>query len=395
MKIIISEKQAKYITESELLNALSPALPEFFTDKPVKTSNPFVNTGYFVGGVLNKLARNRQKEILSYFSDDITSYSNDEIYTKLSKLIAKCKKHEEPIKEQLEKICCNTVVQLFNIPQDSLKLTCNLIPEISSTKSFHIKPDTDEDVEYDAIEDIEQYDADSNKRRIINAVSCGAAKCIAEQSKKLWIDEIFELDEELPHLYSQIMKINDYLIFTNNVEITDKSHKQGGFVEVHLTHEDEISSIEATGIIFPILLQETVRGIIDMIASFGLPDDVDSARRVTNIADALENDPWNMRFGPEMWNCILSSVPKFQTENFAYFYKKLVELPVEEFSVLMKEVFAGTRKGKQEIENLYNSSKYEDEYNKFVGDLALKRGKDIIDDDCFTEEELLQGVYDF
>lgn len=393
MKAIISEKQAKYIAESELVNALTPDLPDFFTDAPVKSINPFTNTGYFVGGVLNKLAKERQREVIEYFSDDITKYSTDKIYNKLGKLIAKCKKLEEPIKERLEKICLNTVVKVFAIPQDSLEISCNLVTDISLTKSFHIKPDTDEDYEYDTVGDIEQYDADSNKRRIINAISYGAAKCIAEQSKSLWINEIFELNEELPHLYSQITKINDYLVFNNNIQITDKSHKQGGFVEVRLSHEDELSSISATGVIFPILLQETVRGVVDMISTYGLPDDTESAKRVVNIADALENDPWNMRFGPAMWNRIVSSVPKFQSENFPYFYKALVELPVEEFSVLMKEVFAGTKSGKKEIENLYNRSRYEDEYNKFTNDLALKRGKDIIDDDCFTEEELEQ--YEF
>ena len=213
---------------------------------------------------------------------------------------------------------------------------------------------------------------------------------MAEQSKSIWINEIFDLNEDLPHIYSQIMKINDYLVFTNNVKIDDENHKQGGFVEIKLSHKDEISAIESTGIIFPILLQETVRGVVDMISTYGLPDDIESAKRVTNISDALENDPWNMRLGPAMWERILSSIPKFQTENFAYFYKALVELPTDEFSIYMKEVFANTRRGKEKMENLYNQSKYDKEYNNFTNDLALKRGKDIIDDDCFTEEELEQ-----
>lgn len=395
MKAIISEKQAKLILESGLKEALTPNLPEFFANKPIDSVNPLSNTKYFVGNVLDKMAKERQMEILSYFSDDITAYSNDEIISKLNKLIAKCKKLEEPIKEKLEKICCNTVVKTFSIPQDALKISCHLVNDISSAKSFHIKPDTDEDYEYDSVGDIELYDEETNKRRIINAISYGAAKNIAEQSRKLWVDEVFELDEELPHLYSQIMKINDYVVFNNDIKIEDKSHKQGGFVEINLTHEDEISSVETTGVIFPILLQEAFRGIIDILSTYGLPDDISSAKRVTNIADALENDPWNMRFGPVMWNRIVSSVPKFQTENFAYFYKTLAELPVENFSTLMKEIFASTKQGRAGIEKIYNQSKYDDEYNQFTNDLAIKRGKDIIDDDCFTEEELENNIYNF
>lgn len=388
MKAIISESQAKFIVESGLIDALSPSLPDFFASEPVKTVNPLTNTGYFVNGSLNKLAKEEQQTILSYFSDDITSYSKDEIYSKLNKLVLKCKKIEEPIKNKLEKICCNTVVKAFSIPEDSVQITCKLTEEISQTKSFHIKPYTDEEYEYETVNDIEQYDSETNKRRIINAISYGAAKNISEQSRQLWVNEIFELDEELPHIYSQIMKINDYLVFNTNVEIKDRDHKQGGVVNVTLSRDNEIPTIEAEGVIFPILLQETVRGVVDLISTYGLPDDAESAKRVMDIADALETDPWNMRFGPPMWNKIVSSVSNFQTENFPYFYKALVELPSGEFSSLMKELFAGTKNGKQEIEKIYNESKYNSEYDQFKQDLALRNGKDIIDDDCFTEEEL-------
>ena len=386
MRIIINENQAKQLVESKLAEAKVSALPDFVVEKEETVTNPFINTGYFVRGVLNKLATERQEEVRGYFSDDIDSFSKDKVAGKLSKLVTKCIKLEEPNKDKLEKICSNTVVKIFGIPEDAVTLSCELGP-VSSTKSFHIKPDTEE-YEYDTIEDIDEYDADTNKRRIINALSYGAAKEIAEQSKSLWINEIFDIDEELPHLYSQIMKINDYIVFNTDIKIEDKDHKQGGNVEISLGHEDEVANISSTGVIFPILLQETVRGVIDMIGTFGLPDDINSAERVTNIADALENEPWNMRFGPAMWNRVISNIDGFETEMFAPFFKKLVELDTDEFSMLMKEVFAGTKQGKSKIAEIYNEAKYDNEYDKFTNDLALRNGKDIIDDDCFTEEEL-------
>ena len=387
MKAIINENQARMLIESEVEQILSP-LPDFIVDKPLDAKgNPFANTGYFVSGTLNKLARSQQKEILSYFSDDITSYKTDKIYAKLSKLIAKCKKLEEPVREKLEKICSNTVVKIFSIPEDSIELSCK-IAEISNTRSFHIKPDTDEEYQYESVDDMEKYDADTNKRRIINAMSYGAAKNIAEQSKKIWVNEVFDIDEELPHLYSQIMKINDYLIFNNNIQIEDKEHHQGGYVDVQLSHEDELPKISATGVIFPILLQESIRGIIDILSTYGLPDDAGAAKRVVDIADAVENDPWNMRFGPAIWNKIISVLSDFETEHFPYFYKKLVELDPNEFRSLMREVIAGTNRGAQEIGKIYKSSVYDREYNDFTNDLALKRGKDVISDDCFTDDEI-------
>ena len=387
MKVILSENQIRRIVESGVLDSVSPALPDFIAEKPLQETNPLALTGYFINGALNRFASEHQREILSNFSDNIDSFEKDEVFSKLGKLINKCRKLEEPIKESLEKICLNTAVKLFAIPSESVIITCKL-EEISKTKTFHVKPDTDEAIEYESVEAIDGNDAEINKRRIINALCCGAAQNIAEEGKKMWLPEIFELDEELPHLYSEIMKINEYLIFNTNIKITDKNHKQGGAVELKLSHEDQVSTIEATGIIFPILFQETVRGIIDMIATYGLPDDANAAKRITNIADALETDPWNMRFGPVMWNKVVNCIPKFNTENFPHFFKSLVELNTGDFKNLMREVFAGTKKGKNEIEEIYNSSKYDSEYEKFTDDLAVKQGRDIITDEYFTEEEL-------
>ena len=50
--------------------------------------------------------------------------------------------------------------------------------------------------------------------------------------------------------------------------------------------------------IFPILLTESIRGILELSASFGLPDEQDLSNQVMKIADSLEYEPWDMRLGP-------------------------------------------------------------------------------------------------
>ena len=381
-KIIISESQARLLKEAELPLHTHAAVPSFMAE------NPFEKTGYFVNGVVDKMLAKKNAEVQGYFSDDINSYSLDKVYSKLAKLIAKCKRHEEPIRDKLQTICNNVVVEMFGIPNNAMEIECELVEEISSTEQFHITPDTDEDYEYEDVDEMDRYDSDVNKRRIINAVSYGAAARFMEQSGKLWVNDVFEIDEELPHLYSQIMKINEYLVFKTNVQIEDKSHKQGGTVETRLAREGEVPKIHARGIIFPVLMQETIRGVIEVLSSYGFPDDLSLIRRTTNIADALENEPWNMRFGPIMWDCICGAVSRFETENFPYFFKELVSLPTEEFEKLMKNLFAGTKYGKSGINELYSRSKYNNEYEKFANDLAIKQDKNVIEDDYFSDEEI-------
>lgn len=381
-KVIINETQAKLLNEAGLPLKTRAALPSFMEN------NPFEATGYFVRGSLDRMMAQRNEELQDYFSDDINSYSRDKVFSKLSKLISRCKKYEEPVRDQLERICNNTVVDIFKIPSEAMEIECELADEISRTKQFHIEPDTDENYEYEDVDEMESEDGEVSKRRIINALSYGVAWRITEQSTRLWMNDIFGIDEDLPHLYSQIMKINEYLVFNTDVEIKDTDHKQGGFVDVKLSTIDDIPKISSVGIVFPILLHETLRGVIELISSYGLPDDVAQAQKVTNIADALENDPWNMRIGPSLWDCIQDCVGEFETENFPYFYKDLVSMPTAEFERVMKNVFAGTKFGKNTIANLYEKSKYGHDYEKFVGDLALKQEKSVIEDDYFTDEEI-------
>lgn len=395
-KILISEEQKRLIMESEMSPMAGASLPAFMSGTIESPENSLKHTGYFLDGTLTKMAMKRKEEIRSNFIDDITSYRKDEIFSKLNRLIAKCKRKEEPIRESLSKICASVVAEMFRIPEESVKLTCEIVEEIPPTESFHIKPDTDEDFEYDDIESIQANDAETKKRKIINAITCGAASRMAEQSRHMWVSDIFDLDEDLPHLYSQIMKINEYLVFNSDIDIKDNDHKQGGAVEVTLTHEDEMPEIHSRGIIFPILLHETIRGVIEILSSYGLPDNAIEARRIVDVSDTLEDDPWLMRLGPILWDKICNGIEKITTEDFPYFFKELVSLPVGEFERLMKNVFAGTKAGKEGMKRIYGDSKYSHEYDAFSQDLMAKRQeKDVIEDDYFTEEELEEGIYDY
>ena len=386
-RVLVNEDQMKLINEAVEMRS---NLPQFMHLSLDQGKNPFSNTGYFVGTSLEKMLVKRAGEIKANFTDDIDQYSKDKVFSKLARLIEKCKRKEEPIRDKLEKICNNTVVEIFGIPAGVIQIDCELVEGIPPGEQFHVSPDTDEDFEYDDVEAIEANDAETKKRRIVNALGYGASQRFLEQSSKLWLSEIFQLDEELPHLYSQVMKINEYLVFNSDVEIQDDNHMQGGTVETKLKHEGEVTEMHARGIIFPILLHEAIRGVVELIASYGLPDDIEGAKRVTNISDALENEPWDMRVGPVLWDSVCAGIGGVETEDFPYFFKALVTLPPEQFGSLMKNVFAGTRAGKEGVKRLYDESKYNNEYDKFTNDLALKQDRDVIEDAYFTDEEVEQ-----
>lgn len=371
----------------------SSPMPDFILKKIDGGETPLSgNFKSVYDGFLKRAANNRYEEIRKFFNDDISSHSREEIYNKLSGLLSKCRKKEEPIKDNLQSMCYNMVTGELHVPDGVVDIECK-ISEISRGAKLHIKPDTDEDVEYDDVSSIEIEDLETQKRILINFIIYGCARKLSEKILSDSIKDVFGMDEELPHLYSMIMKINEYLVFVSDFEITDDDHKQGGTVEVQLSNEGELSKIRATGIIFPVLLQETVSGLLELSASYGLPDDKERARRILNVSDALENDPWIMRFGPSIWSAIENAVGS-DIEDAPYFIKALSCLDAEEFSRVFRELTAGTKEGKKAIADIYKQSKYDCDYDDFKNDIATKRKENMITDSYFTEDELMEGVFD-
>ena len=383
-KIIITEGQADRLSGA-LLKVRR--FPDFLMDAVKGNATPIGDCKYIYGNFIENSLRKRYEEILGFFNDDISEHSNDEVYSKLSKLFSRCMKKEEPIKDNLQSICYNKIVEKFEIPDGAVNLECS-IAEIPQGARLHIKPDTDE-AEYDSVDAIESNDLDIAKRKIINMMIYGCSYRLTEEIMSELVNDIFSLDEELPHLYSQIMKINDYLVFVSNVKIEDKDHKQGGTVEVKLAkEEDEIPTIKATGMILPILIHETISGLIELIATNGLPDDKESARRILNVSDAIENEPWVMRLGQAFWDPI-SGETSISTDMVPHIMLSLSCMDSERFMSLIREMTAGTRKWRNEISSILSQAEYNKEYSDFETDLATKRKENVIADSYFTEEELM------
>lgn len=387
-KIIITEEQ-----ESKLKGALLQArhFPDFISKAVIDNATPLGDCKYIYGDFIEKGLGKRYYEILHYFNDDISSHPNDEVYTKLSALFNKCMKKEEPIKDNLQSLCYNKVMEKFGIPDGAVNIECSL-SEIPQGTRLHIKPDTDE-VEYDSVEDIESNDLEVSRRKVMNLITYGCSYRIAEEIMSDMLHDIFSLDEELPHLYSKIMKINDYLVFVSDVKIEDDDHKQGGTVEVKLPREGEIPTITATGMILPILVLETISGLIELITTNGLPDSEESARRIINVSDAIENEPWIMRLGQAFWDPI-SGATSISADMVPHIMMSLSCMDSENFMSLIKEMTAGTKRWKEWISNIFSQAKYNKEYYDFETDLATKRKENMISDSYFTEEELMGGFTD-
>lgn len=69
--------------------------------------------------------------------------------------------------------------------------------------------------------------------------------------------------------------------------------------------------IRAIGSNFPILIQELVKGVMEILSHHGLADlDETTTRRVLQASDVMTDEPWLIQIGPHIWRSFLKIVPK-------------------------------------------------------------------------------------
>ena len=310
----------------------------------------------------------------------------------LASLMLKCKKIETPYRSELEKICYNYVVDLFGVPEDTVDISLTLTDKVDTDReSIILDPaDGDEDMEFDDLTSAMSVKGEVFKRRFLDALCMGMALKLSSNLDDSIVQEIASINESLPDLYNNIMSLSKYALFEKeDFGMTDENKLQSGTFELRLGTDDEKCAIEAQGEVFPMLLCETIRGFLELFISHGLPEDKNIAISILGKSDFLKAEPWDMRIGPHIWKMVSKSLSDIDFSDIPYLFKKISSLEVHKFNFLMKEVLAGTKKGRRIMAFLCNKSKHDSEYDKFVDKMdKMKKDKGIITDDYIHPEEL-------
>jgi hypothetical protein len=215
-------------------------------------------------------------------------------------------------------------------------------PKQMEFPSFDIEDLTDEEI----------LELEKHKRNIINAIIQGAAKkghyLFQKPEVKSRLDAI---DPSLYGDYLGIMAINDFLYFSMEEMIEMMSQTgQGvaGKVELGDADEDEggeggeegeqqpDTKITATGMIFPILCHEIIKGLEEAKGRHGLPKEQGLRQKVQGQTDTLGNEPIQLRIGPEIVEKIRFALPDeiYDPNNkglINWFHILLYQIPAQEF----------------------------------------------------------------
>lgn len=311
----------------------------------------------------------------------------DYLMSELSSTLKICKEMETPIRDTLEKICENAINRLFAIPEEMLNLKCKLVDKVKFKNAIRLKPESDDKITYtfDDVSDIELFDKAVEKRRFINSLIQGAAYTYSK-ILGLYVEDIDRINRDLIPLYMKIVTINDYLLFTKKEEMSDINPMQGSYVEVHLGGVGEKTTINSQGIVFPLLLQETIKGLFELFSAHGLPEDKEKAVFVVKKADFVLAEPWDMRFGVTLWNKIFGRVE--DTNMIPYMFTSLIRQSNEEFSISIKEILSNTNRGNEILDKLMKDAEYDNGYQQFTNRINAKNiDKSLIKDSYFSGAE--------
>lgn len=322
---------------------------------------------------------------------EVNDLNETNISNLLTRLIKRAKDLEEPIKENLERLCKNAVYRLFKIPSETVNLTCSIVDDVKPENGWSIMPEDADNRDFD-FEDLYEFNEVQDvilKRRMIDAFIQGASyQC--SKIDDLFIAELESLNQELPILYKKIIALNDYLLFVKEENITDEKPMQGGCVEVMLGMGDEKTDIKAQGVIFPFLLNETIRGFFELFASHGLPKDNRKAQYIISQADFLIAEPWDLRLGVGLWDMLAKDLE--DTEILPFFFSNLCSLKVNEFNEVLREIFAHTKRGKSYLMHLYQEASEDMSYsiNGYEDNIEqpIDANKSVINDEYLSVDDL-------
>lgn len=341
----------------------------------------------------NKFIVSLLQNYFNEVSEKIEVNDINELKNELNVSLTKCKKIENKNKESLEKLCMESITELFDIPEDTIIISSDLVNKIDPSDERLI-PEATTDFNFDSIEDINNLTKEIYKRRMLLALVSGASMYYSEDITR-YIKELFEIDSELPSLYKKIMNINTYLLFMEKDTMDTSKSTSAGKVDVFISSSDEQVRIKSEALFFPILIEETIKGLLELSISHGLPSNREKAKYVVMKSDFKLAELWDMRLGLPLWKRLAEAILDCGYDpieiGLNFIFMQISTLSPDKFNSVLQEIFAKTKRGKIFTKNIIEKIIYEKEHDEFDDYINQKSSDDEIqiNDEYYTPEELI------
>lgn len=354
---VIKEGRIRYDKQHQ--ERMSPKLEQELRERKHSLGDhpifPESNETHFEEKIMGERFTDIVREVKRHFNVD--NINNEKIPQEMGKAIHECMKIESQNKETLQELAIKMVREEYDIPEDVVDIEAELVEEVNMEDTkLNPTPINIEEIDFDSHEDIENANAEVYKRRFVNALNQGAAMK-TNHIYHMVDDDLTRINPTLPTKYGKMMSAAEYLYYIQD-NIDTSPAITGGLVKLELPiKEGGKPKIKAQAMVFPVLVHELVKGVMELLASHGLPKCPKKRKYVLGKADYLKAEPWDMRIGPALWGKLTNVIPPEDFHLKHYLYGDLVQLPTKEFNTTMKEVMAGTKRGKEIINEMLTEIK--------------------------------------
>ena len=281
-------------------------------------------------------------------------------------------------KEDLEQLAINLVKKEMGIPKGAIQFKAELVMQpMGADEGMQSEPKLPSEEEIkEFMGDMENFDLERAKRRMINSLIQGAA-FKGGHMYVLVSKELNKIDPRLLNLYgvSQSLMEHAYWIFPDMEKMAGSGGGQMGQNKVD--EKTDPPTVIAKAVTFPLLVHELVKGIYEIFGSHGLPDDPRQQEMILNAEDTLPSEIWDSRLGPIFWEKFMASYPMelFDEDKKHiqhYLFMRFSALDAKEFFRIAQLILNDDPKGKQFIQRLVDG---------IINDLKKQAYKEALPDD--------------
>jgi hypothetical protein len=334
-----------------------------------------------------KIVGDRFNEIVKRYKRtyEVDNVDEQELIASSILLLNNVNKLESTHKNELEKLAIKMIREEYDMDEDVVEIHAKLVDSVNSEGTKKNKKPISVNIDFDNHEQITNLKDEVYKRRFMNALIQGASmKC--NNMFHMVEDELIDIDPKLPNKYAKLMASADYMYFI----IPNISNGiKGGMVKVKFPTKDNPKAIiYAEAMVFPVLINELVKGVMELLSAHGLPKDKNMGQYVIDKADFLDAEPWDMRIGPGLWTRFVNMIDVDDFNLKHHILVDLVSLPVKEFNIKMREIMANTKEGKKIIKDIVDNIKEEfkqDEFNESMNAIIDKNDDGYKYDDLFKD----------
>lgn len=308
------------------------------------------------------------------------------------------------VKRRLEELATKTIMDTYGSILGDTVLNIKFPEQGAIQNMMQEAPDEPEPIAVKKLEDQNLID-EVQKRKIANNITQGEAKnakrmlvmpevrdglvqIFGEEKGLKYLDLISKitdiasaLDWRIPMEVQKQMWARDKSGFSGSVKVSWENPNQDedlakkvldelaeGDIENSPAAEEAIENMQPTinalGTDFAMLLHEAIKGIYELIASAGIPQDEESAETVLGNTDTLADEIEDLRYGPYLAADLRDFINQFpeasSVENMREFvFGKLMQMPADEFLALMKGIFDKTDSAKAAIKLIIDEVRQE------------------------------------